>query len=100
VKEFEYLIALKNVDLDAVEANILEAFMIYKGIERLCGDPNPMQKRLDDYGSPVSAYVSLKKVVSLCRHLTIIGEKKALCTEQVEVAQSHFAMFRTNVNKL
>jgi len=42
----EYLATLKRADLDVVEANIKEASMIYKGIERLCGDQTPCGKRL------------------------------------------------------
>ena len=46
--------ALKKAGLDAVEAKIQEAPMIYKGIEQLCGDPTPLQKKVEDYGSAVS----------------------------------------------
>jgi len=35
--------------------------MIYKGIERICGDPTPLRKKLEDYESAVSAFLSLKK---------------------------------------
>ena len=42
VMEFEHLTTLKIMDLDAIEAKILEASMIYKGIERLCRDPTPI----------------------------------------------------------
>jgi len=38
----EYFATLKREDLDAVEAKIQEASMIYKVIERLCGDPTPL----------------------------------------------------------
>jgi len=38
---FEYLAALKKANLDAIEAKIQEAPMMYKGTERLCGDPTP-----------------------------------------------------------
>ena len=57
--------ALKNVDLDAMEAKIQDAPKIYKGIERLCGDSIPLRKKVEDYESAVSAYLSLKKVASL-----------------------------------
>jgi len=64
----KYWAALKKADLDAVEAKIQEAPMIYKGIKRLFGDPTPLQKKVEDYGSAVFAYLSLKKAASICRH--------------------------------
>jgi len=36
------------VNFDAVEVKIREASMIYKGIEQLCGDPTPLEKRVED----------------------------------------------------
>ena len=74
--------------------------MIYKGIERLCGDPTPLQKKVKDYRSTVSAYLSLKKATSLCCHLTIVGEQKVVCTKQVELAQFHLAMACTDLDAL
>ena len=62
----KYLVALKKDDLDVVEAKIQEHPMIYKGIERLCGDSTPLKKKVEDYGSAVTAYLSLKKAASLC----------------------------------
>jgi len=41
----KYLATLKKADLNAVEAKIQDAPMIYKGIERICGDLTPYQKR-------------------------------------------------------
>jgi len=38
----EYFATLKKVDLDAKEAKIQEAFMIYKGVGRLRGDLTPL----------------------------------------------------------
>jgi len=69
----EYLATLKKDYLDAVEAEIQEAPMIYKGIERLCRDSTSLRKRVKDYWSVVSAYWSLKKAASLCRHPTVVG---------------------------
>jgi len=54
--------------------------MIYQGIERLCGDLNPLRKKVEDYGSAVSASLSLKKVAFLCHPLTVVGQQKAACT--------------------
>ena len=34
----------------------------------------------------------LKKAASLCCHSTNVGKEKAMCTEQVELAQSHLVM--------
>jgi len=59
---------LKNAKFNEVEAKIQGASMIYKGIERLCGDPNSLRKKVEDYGSAVSAFLSLKKAASTCRH--------------------------------
>ena len=70
---YEYLAALKKADLDTVEAKIQEPPMIYKGIEQLCRDPTSLRKKVEDYKSAISAYLSLKKVTSLCRHPTIVG---------------------------
>jgi len=78
---FEYLVALKKADLYVVEAKIQEAPLIYKGIERLCDDPTPLRKKVEDCARAVSAYLSLKKVASLCRHPIVIGKKKVACTE-------------------
>jgi len=77
----KYLVAMKKADLDVVEAKIQEAPMIYTGIEWLCGDSTPLQKKVEDYGSAISAYLSLKKAASLCRHPTVVGQQKATYTE-------------------
>jgi len=70
----EYLAILKKMDLDVVEAKIKDAPMIYKGIERLCGDLTPLWKKVEAYRRVVSAYLSLKKATSLCRHPTVVGQ--------------------------
>jgi len=74
--------------------------MIYKGIERLCGDPTPLRKKVEDYGSVLYAYLSLKKATSLCCHLIVAGQQKASYTEQVKLAQSYLAMVRTDLGAL
>ena len=68
----EYLAALKMADLDAGETKIQEAPMIYKGINRLYGDPIPLRKKMEDYGSAVCTYLSLKKAASLYRRPTVV----------------------------
>ena len=60
--------------------------MIYKGIQRLCGDPTPLGKKVEDYKSTVSAYLSLKKAASLCHHPTIVRQQKAACAEKRSVS--------------
>jgi len=82
----EYLDALKKADLDVVEAKIQEGSMIYKGIERLSRDLTPLRKKVEDYGSAVSSYLCLKKAASLCCHLTVVGQQKTACIEEVELA--------------
>jgi len=72
----KYLAALKKADLNAVEAKIQETPMIYRRMERLCGDMTPLWKKLEDYGSAVSAYLSLKKAASLCHHLIVVRQQK------------------------
>ena len=72
--------------------------MIYKGIERLCGDPTPLKKRVEDYGSAVSAFLSLKKATSSCCHTDDVAKEKALCTEQVDLARTRLATARANLS--
>jgi len=81
----EYLAALKKVDLDAVEAKIQETPMMYKGIERLYGDPTPRGKRWRH---------------SLCCHTKVVGQQKTAWAEEVELVQSHLAMVHTKVDAL
>jgi len=61
----EYLVALKRDDLNVIEVKIQETPMIYKGIKRPCGDSTPLRRKVEDCGSAVSAYLSLKKATSL-----------------------------------
>ena len=76
----EYLASLKNVKFEEIEGKVQSALMICKGIERVRGDPTP-SKKMEDYGSAVSAFLSLKKAVFLCRHPDDVAKEKALCTE-------------------
>jgi len=74
--------------------------MIYKGIERLYADSTPLRKKVEDYGSVVSAYLSLKKATSLYCHLIDVGKERATCTKQVELKESHLAMVRADLDAL
>ena len=94
----EYLTSLKSVKFEQVEGKLQSAPMIYKGIERLCGDPTPLKKRVEDYGSAVSAFLSLKKATSSCRHPDDVAKEKALCTEQVDLARARLATARANLS--
>jgi len=55
---------------------------------------------VEDYESALSAYLSLKKFASLCRHPTDVGQEKVACIEQVELAQSYLDMVFTNLDAL
>jgi len=88
----KYLAAWKKADLNAVEAKIQDTPMIYKGIEPICGDLTPLRKKVEDYRSAISTYLSLKKDASLCRHPIVIRQQKVACIEEVELAQSHLPM--------
>jgi len=74
--------------------------MIYKGIEQVYGDPNPLQKKVEDYRSVVSAYLSLKKAASLCCHSIVVGKQKTACTQEVELAQLYLVMVHTKLDAL
>jgi len=59
-----------------------------------------LKKRVEDYGSAVFAYLSLKKTASLFHHPTVVGQEKTTCAEEIELAQSHLAMDRTDLDAL
>jgi len=69
-----------------------------QGDSTTCGDSNPLRKKVEDYGSAISAFLSLKKVASLCHHPNNVVKEKALGTEQVDLARSHLAMVRANLD--
>ena len=62
-----YLNALKNASLDEVSKVYKSTPMMYKSIERLNGDPNPLRKLVDAYVSSVSAYLALKQAALTLR---------------------------------
>jgi len=74
--------------------------MIYKGIKVLCGDPTPLWKTVENYGIVASAYLFLKKASSLCCHAIDLRQEKAMCIEQVEVAQSNLTMVHADADVL
>ena len=94
----EYLTSLKNVKFEEVEGKLQSAPMIYKGIKQLCRDPSPLKKKVEDYGNTVSAFLSLKKAASSCRHPNGMAKEKVLCTEQVDLARSHLATARVDLS--
>jgi len=55
---------------------------------------------VEDYGSTVSAYLSLKKFASLCRHPIVVGQQRTVYAEEVELAQSYLATVRTKLDAL
>jgi len=94
------LIDLKNTKFGEVKTKIHEASMIYKGIERLYGDLNPLMKKVEDYRSAISPFLSLKKAASMCHHPNDVGKEKAMCSEQVKLEQSQLAMVHANLDAL
>jgi len=84
----KYFTSLKTVNFDEVEAKIQEASLIYKGIEQLCEDLNPLRKKVKDYGSVVSAFLSLKKTASMCHHLDNVEKVKA-CALSRSILRDH-----------
>ena len=63
--------------------------MMYKSIEHLNGDPNPLRKLVDDYVSSISAYLALTQAALTLRHSDDLDKEKTTCIEQVNQAQSH-----------
>jgi len=61
---------------------------------------DPLRKKVEDYGSAVSTYLSLKKATSLCHHPIIIRQQKTTCAEEVELAQSHLSTVHTELDAL
>lgn len=59
--------------------------MIYKGIERLYGDPTPLRKRVEDYRSAVLTFLCLKKAASLYRHPDDVAKERVSCIERVDL---------------
>jgi len=63
--------------------------MMYKSIEHLNGDPNPLRKLVDDYVSSVSAYLALRQTALTLLGLNDLDKEKTAYIEQVNQAQSH-----------
>ena len=72
---------VENYKFDEVETKIHEASLMYKGINRHYGDPNPFRKKVEDYGSDAPAFLSLRKVASLCHHPKNKVNEKIMCFE-------------------
>ena len=73
-----------------------------KGRSWCCGgqDPGGTHDIQGDYENAISAYLSFKKVVSLCRNPKVLAQQKATCIEQIELAQSHLTMVHTDLDAL
>jgi len=63
--------------------------MMYKSIERLNGDQNPLKKLVDHYVSSVSAYLALRQAALMPRHPDDLSKEKSACTDQLNQAKSH-----------
>jgi len=59
-----------------------------------------LRKKVEDYGSIVSAFLSLKKTSSMCYHPNDVGKEKAMCAKQVKLVQSYLAMARADLDAL
>jgi len=84
-----YLNALKNASFDKVAKVYKSAPMMYKSIECLNGDPNPLRKLVDDYVSSISAYLALTQAALTLSHPDELDKEKTTCIEQVNQAQPH-----------
>jgi len=83
---------------DEVEARLQGPPMIYKGIEWLCGDPNPLRKKVEGYKSAISTFLSLEKAASTYRSIDDVVKEKALCVKQVNFARSHLPTVRADLD--
>ena len=63
--------------------------MMYKNIEHLNGDPNPLKKLVDDYVSGISACLALKQVALILCHPDDLSKEKFACIDQLNQAKSH-----------
>ena len=55
--------------------------MMYKSIEHLNGDPNPLKKVVHDYVSSISAYLALRQVALVLCHPDDLSKEKFVCIE-------------------
>ena len=93
-----YLNALKNASLDEVSKVYERAPMMYKIIERLNGDPNPLKKLVDDYLSSVSAYLALKQEALILCHPDDLSKEKSVCIEQLNQVQPYLVPTQGELN--
>ena len=84
-----YLNALKNASFDEVSKVHEGAPMMYKSIERLNGDSNPLKKLVDHYVSRVSAYLALRQAALILRHPDDLCKEKSTCIDQLNQEKSH-----------
>ena len=84
-----YLNALKNASFDEVLKVYEVSPMMYKSIECLNGDPNPLKTLVDDYVSGVFAYLALRKAALILFRLSDLSKENSASINQLNQAQSH-----------
>ena len=89
-----YLNTLKNASFDEVSKVYEDSPMMYKTIEHLIKDSNPLKKLVNDYVSSVSAYLALKQAALIHRHPNDLSKEKSVCIKQLNQAQSHLVAMR------
>ena len=87
----DYMNALKNASFDEVAKVYESTLMMYKSIERLNGDPNPLSKLVHDYVSSVSAYLALTQAALTLLLPNELDKEKTACIEEVNQALSHLS---------
>jgi len=66
--------------------------MMYKSIQRLNRDPNPLKKLVDDYVSSVFAYLALRQAALILCHPDDLSNEKSICIKRLNQAQSHLVV--------
>jgi len=80
---------LKNASFDEVSKVYEGALKMYKSIERLNGDPNPLKKLVDDHVNSVSAYLAIRQAALILHHPDDLSKEKSACINQLNQAKSH-----------
>ena len=55
--------------------------MMYKSIEQLNRDPNPLKRLVDVYVSRIAAYLALRQAAFILSHSDDLGKEKSTCIE-------------------
>jgi len=74
--------------------------MIYEGIEWLCGRFDPFAEKGGGLLKCGICLLVFEESYFFVLHLTVVRKQKAVCTEQVELAQSHLAMVCIDLDPL